>query len=224
MCGRFTLAADPGTLKTLFDLDDVPALPARYNIAPTQPVAAVRYDADRDRRQFTFLTWGLIPFWAKEPKIGARMINARAETVAEKAAFRAAFRYRRCLIPTSGFYEWQKRGSHKQPYYITMQDQQPFAIAGLWERWQSPDGSVIESCTLLTTTPNDLVQPLHNRMPVILAPADYALWLAPHSSARQLRDLLRPYPAAAMLAYPVSTRVNNPTYDAVDCIQPLSQP
>ncbi len=221
MCGRFTLAADPDTLATLFELDTVPELRPRYNIAPTQPVAAVLLDAERQRRQFTFLTWGLIPSWAKDIKIGARMINARSETVAEKPAYRSAFKYRRCLIPASGFYEWQRRRGGKQPYYIALHDHQPFAIAGLWERWQSPDGSVIESCTLLTTTPNELIRPLHNRMPVILPPVVFQEWLSPRTPATRLQPLLRPYPADAMIAYPVSTRVNSPAYDAPDCIEPL---
>ncbi|NOZ51239.1 MAG: SOS response-associated peptidase [Chloroflexi bacterium] len=224
MCGRFTLAVEPETLKTLFDLAAAPELSPRHNIAPTQPVAAVRFDPEHQQRQFTYLTWGLIPSWAQDIKIGARMINARSETAADKPAYRSAFRYRRCLIPADGFYEWQKRKSGKQPYYIALQRHQLFAIAGLWERWQSPDGSVIESCTLLTTTPNELVRPLHNRMPVILAPAAYADWLAPRTPASRLKSLLRPYPADHMIAYPVSTRVNSPAYDTPDCIQPLPSP
>ena len=148
------------------------------------------------------------------------MINARAETVTEKPAYRNAFKYRRCLLPADGFYEWQKRKGGKQPYYIAFADRRPFAFAGLWERWQGGDGSVIESCTILTTTPNELVQPLHNRMPVILDPADYADWLAPTTPAVHLLRLLRPYPPADMVVYPVSPRVNSPSYDAPDCIQP----
>lgn len=220
MCGRFTLAADPETLATLFNLHQLPDLAPRYNIAPTQPVAAVRFDPNRNRRGFTYLTWGLIPFWAKDSKIGARMINARAETVAEKPAFRGAFKYRRCLIPADGFYEWQKRTNGKQPYYITFEDHHPFAFAGLWERWQGDDGSVIETCILLTTSANELLRPIHNRMPVILDPGDYADWLAPTSSPSHLRQLLRPYSGTGLITFPVSPRVNNPTYDAPDCIQP----
>ena len=223
MCGRFTLAADPDELATLFDLEAVPELPPRYNIAPTQPVAAVRLHPYTNQREFTFLNWGLIPSWAKDIKMGSRMINARSETVAEKPSFRAAFKRRRCLIPASGFYEWQKLDGRKQPHFIALQDVRPFAIAGLWEHWEGGDGSVIESCTLLTTTPNALMEPLHNRMPVILHPQDYEDWLQPATDPGMLMHLLRPYPAEAMIAYPVSTVVNSPANDSPACIAPLPQ-
>lgn len=221
MCGRFTLAAKPTALATLFELDDILELAPRYNIAPTQPVAAVRLAPHTTKREFTYLTWGLIPSWAKDIKMGSRMINARSETVAEKPAFRAAYKRRRCLIPADGFYEWQKLDGRKQPQFITMNDRKPFAIAGLWEHWESVEGSVIQSCTLLTTTPNAVVEPLHNRMPVILHPEDYNEWLYPDTDPGLLRHLLRPYPAEKMMAYPVSTYVNSPANDTPVCIQPL---
>ncbi|RME83237.1 MAG: SOS response-associated peptidase [Caldilineae bacterium] len=222
MCGRFTLASPPEVLAQMFELDEVPAFRPRYNIAPTQPVAAVRLSPQGREREFTFLTWGLIPSWAKDIRMGARMINARAETVAEKPAYRAAFRYRRCLIPADGFYEWQKRAGGKQPYFIGMKDGRPFAMAGLWEHWEGDDGSVIESCTILTTTPNELVAPLHNRMPVILPGEVFDAWLRPNTPASDLKRLLRPYPAEAMRAYAVSTLVNSPANDTPACIAPLS--
>ena len=151
------------------------------------------------------------------------MINARAETVAEKPAYRAAFKRRRCLVPASGFYEWRKREGHKQPYYVAMKDFSPFAIAGLWEHWEGGDGSVIESCTLLTTTPNELVEPIHNRMPVIIAREDFDDWLGPDTGPGTLMHLLRPYPADEMQAYPVSARVNSPANDAPECIEPVPE-
>lgn len=222
MCGRFSLSASPAELATLFDLDNFPELPARFNIAPTQPVAVVRQAHDSTRREVTLMRWGLIPSWAKDISIGSRMINARAETVAEKPSFRAAFKRRRCLIPASGFFEWQKRADRKQPYFIGMEEQGPFALAGLWEYWEGADGSALETTTILTTTPNDLVKPLHNRMPVILHPQDFSDWLNPSTRADFLMHLLRPYPAADMIAYPVSTLVNSPANDRPECVEPLS--
>jgi putative SOS response-associated peptidase YedK len=222
MCGRFTLTDPDADLIVQFDLPDIPDLKPRYNIAPTQPVAAVRVRREGAEREMAMLHWGLIPFWAKEPAIGARMINARSETVAEKPSFRAAFRRRRCLVVADGFYEWQKQNGGKQPYYIHLRGGRPFAIAGLWERWQGTEGSVVESCTLLTTQPNDLVRPLHNRMPVILHPQDYQLWLDPGmQQADRLKPLLRAYPPAEMAAYAVSRFVNAPRNDDPRCIEPL---
>lgn len=207
-----------------FNLPEIPDLQPRYNIAPTQPVAAVRLPEDGADRELVMLHWGLIPFWAKDPRIGARMINARAETAADKPAFRAAFRRRRCLVPADGFYEWQKQNGTKQPYYIHLQDGRPFAFAGLWERWRGEDDAVIESCTLLTTKPNELVRPLHNRMPVILHPHNYALWLDPEvEQADALRRLLDPFPSGEMEAYPVSRYVNAPQHEGPECIAPLAE-
>jgi putative SOS response-associated peptidase YedK len=222
MCGRFSLGA---TIRVgqLFDLPNWPETPPRYNIAPSQEVPAVIQNRETGGREFRPLRWGLVPSWAKDPGIGDRMINARSETVATKPAFRKPLRERRCLILADGFYEWKREGSRKQPYYIKLQDGQPFAFAGLWDRWQPSDGQPLESCTILTTTPNALVQQLHDRMPVILPSSAYGLWLD-----RAVRDVdivqavLTPYPADEMLAYPVGTRVNNPAYDSPECIVPLT--
>ncbi len=226
MCGRFTLRAPASAVVEHFALSgDVPPLPPRYNIAPTQAVPVVRLDSHAQpppRRELVGLRWGLIPHWAKDPSIGSRMINARAETVAEKSAYKAALRRRRCLLAADGFYEWQKVGGRKQPYYITLHDGGPFAFAGLWECWEGPDHSHIESCTLLTTEPNELVRPIHNRMPVLLPPDAYELWLdAGEQDPGRLLPLLRPYPAELMRAHTVSTLVNSPRNDSPDCIVQL---
>jgi putative SOS response-associated peptidase YedK len=224
MCGRFTLTDPDQDLVEQFHLSGIPDLKPRYNIAPTQPVAAVRLDPKSGAREMVLLYWGLIPFWAKDPKIGARMINARAETAADKPAFRAAFRRRRCLVVADGFYEWQKQNGGKQPFFIHMRDRKAFAFAGLWEHWEGADGSVIESCTLLTTNPNELVKPLHNRMPVVLSPGDYDLWLdVSIEDAERLRPLLQPFPSSKMDAYPVSRRVNRPQNDDPGVLEPLPQ-
>jgi len=224
MCGRFTLTDPDQGLAVQFNLPNVPEMKPRYNIAPTQPVAAVRVPAADAERELTMLVWGLIPPWAKDPAIGSRMINARSETVAEKPAFRAAFKRRRCLVAADGFYEWQKVDGGKQPYYIRMCDGRPFAFAGLWEYWESPDGSVIESCTLLTTKPNDLIAQVHNRMPVIVHPTDYDLWLDPQvQDAGRLQPVLCAFPSAEMDAYAVSRLVNSPKNDEPMCVEPLPQ-
>lgn len=226
MCGRFTLHTSPGLLAELFDLPAEPYLAPRYNIAPTQPVAIVRTHGADAARDWALVHWGLIPSWSKDPSIGARMINARSETVEEKPSFRAAFRRRRCLIPTDGFYEWQRAAKGKQPYYITLEEGAPFAFAGLWETWVGPDGTAVDSCTILTTEANALMEPLHNRMPVILDPADYALWLGtgaetPKDQLGGLVDLLRPYPSEQMDTRPVSKYVNSPFNEGAECIAPI---
>ena len=192
---------------------------ARYNIAPTQPVAAIRA-ARSGGAEWALFLWGLIPSWSKDPKIGARMINARSETAAEKPSFRSAFKRRRCIVPMDGFYEWQKAGGGKIPHFIHRPDRRPFGVAGLWEVWHSPDGGSLESCTLLTTTPNQFMSGLHNRMPVILDAADYEQWLH-EERPDQLRHLLRPCPAEWLTAYPVSTYVNRPQNEGPACIVPL---
>jgi putative SOS response-associated peptidase YedK len=222
MCGRFTLIAPGEAVADLFQLPETPILAPRFNIAPTQPIAAVRVSSIGGDRELTHFHWGLIPRWAKDPKIGSRMINARSETAAEKPSFRAAFKYRRCLVPADGFYEWQKLNGGKQPVRIQMDDGGLFAIAGLWEHWISADGSEIESCTLLTTEPNDFLRPIHNRMPVIISPDDFDLWLDPGAQhPGEVQHLLRAYPAEAMSHYPVSTHVNNPRNEDPLCIEPL---
>jgi putative SOS response-associated peptidase YedK len=224
MCGRFTLTDPDADLAVQFNLPEIPDLAPRYNIAPTQPVAAVRLNVESAAREMVLFHWGLIPFWAKDPGIGARMINARAETAAEKPAFRAAFKRRRCLVVADGFYEWQKQDGPKQPFFIYLHDRRPFAFAGLWEHWEGGDGSVVESCTLLTTQPNELVRPLHNRMPVILHPRDYDLWLDLEvQDAARLQPLLRPFPSAEMEAHAVSRRVNRPENDDPAIVEPVPQ-
>lgn len=220
MCGRYSLSQSEETIAAAFDLADVPTVAPHYNIAPTQAVPVVR--AVAGSRQFAELHWGLIPSWSKDPDIGARLINARAETVTEKPSFRTAFKRRRCLLIADGFYEWQRSPQGKQPYYFRLEDHQPFGFAGLWEHWENGAGDVIESCTILTTEANDLLRPVHDRMPVILERQDYDLWLDPEmQQSDRLQSLLRPYSADAMTSYAVSARVNNPRNDSADCVQPL---
>lgn len=222
MCGRFTLFEADAILSKDFGAPIAFGLTPRYNIAPSQPILAVRTSTGNGGREAVFLRWGLIPHWAKDPSIGNRMINARAETVAEKPSFRDAFRKRRCLVPASGFYEWKKAERKKQPYYIRMKDGHPLAFAGLWERWESTPGETVETCTILTTTPNDLMGQLHDRMPVILSSSDYALWLdSGNTEQDRLKSLLRPYPDREMEAFPVGVIVNNPKIDDSSCISPV---
>jgi putative SOS response-associated peptidase YedK len=224
MCGRFTMTVDPAQLQDTFPWLNVPeGMEPRYNIAPTQPVAVV---PNNDENRIEFFNWGLIPSWAKDPSIGNRMINARAETLAEKPAFRAAYRRRRCLVLADGFFEWRKDPGKKvkQPMYIRLHTGEPFAFAGLWEVWNSADGSQILSCTIITTEPNELVSDIHNRMPVILPREGYSAWLNPNEiQPADLDDLLRPYPSTELAAYPVSTIVNSPGNDSPACVVPLTQ-
>lgn len=207
----------PEALREHFAVSTVADTAASYNVAPSQKVPAVRA-ADR-HREMVLLSWGLIPSWAKETRVGYRMINARAETVADKPAYRAAFRRRRCLIPADGFYEWQQTGTGKQPWYIHMKQGGVFAFAGLWEHWEGKD-EVVESCSIIVTEANASVRPVHDRMPVIIDPPDYELWLDPKiQQADVLNSLLRPYPADEMIAYPVSKRVNSPANNDARCIE-----
>jgi putative SOS response-associated peptidase YedK len=222
MCGRFTLGATAATLAAQFDLANVPTWTPRYNIAPTQEVLVVLQPSPQANREARLHRWGLIPPWAKDPSIGNRMINARAETVATKPAFRRAFKERRCLLLADGLYEWQRQERRKQPFYIRLRDGRPFAFAGLWEHWEGSEGMAIQSCTILTTTSNEVVGRIHDRMPVILSPTDYDRWLDPSiQEPAVLQTLLRPYPADEMMAYPVSTRVNNPANDSPECVELL---
>ncbi len=223
MCGRFSLSSSVAEIAAVFGVES-DDLPPRYNIAPSQSVAAIVRLPDTSKPQLQMLQWGLIPAWAKDPKIGYKLINARAETVSEKPSFRSAFRQRRCLIPTTGFYEWQQvAGSRqKQPYFIGLQDERLFAFAGLYERWESPGGDILETCTIITTAANDLVEPIHDRMPVILDRNDYNLWLDPSfGEIGSLQTLLKPYPAVEMKIYPVSSLVNSPKNDSAECRQPI---
>lgn len=216
MCGRFTLTEpDAGALLETFSLTHPPdPMPPRYNIAPAQGVATVVSEHDGSR-VLRLMRWGLIPGWAKDPSIGARMINARSETLAEKPAFRNAFKRRRCLIVADGFYEWQKQPGGKVPMFITLKDRQPFGFAGLYETWTEPEsGASVITCTIVTGPANALIAPIHDRMPIILPPDAYDLWLDPQEvNTARLTGLLKPYPAEAMAAYPVSARVNTPTFD-----------
>jgi putative SOS response-associated peptidase YedK len=214
MCGRFAQSSDSKRLAKAFKVAEVPELEPCFNIAPTQDILAVYQSPDGPST--TFYKWGLIPSWAKDTSMGARLINARSETVTEKPAFRQAFRQRRCIIPADGFYEWQKREGSKQPFFFRMRDESPFGFAGLWERWEGGEGNTeegnpVESCTILTTEANDLLRPVHDRMPVILHPEEYSLWLEGSERETQLlKELLRPFPASEMTGHPVSTNINNP--------------
>jgi putative SOS response-associated peptidase YedK len=223
MCGRFTLFLDPRDLMAAFPGFEVPVdWTPRYNIAPSQPVAVI---ANNGENKIEFFRWGLIPFWAKDAKIGNRMINARAETVADKPSFRAAFRRRRCLVLADGFYEWRKEPGQKTktPMYIRLQSGNPFGFAGLWESWRSPEDETVLSCTIITTSPNELVKEIHNRMPVILDPAGYDLWLdKTEHNPDELGEWLRPYPASEMTAYPVSKLVNSPSNDVPEVVVPVA--
>jgi putative SOS response-associated peptidase YedK len=228
MCGRTNLTATPAELAEAFALDEaeMPALTPRYNIAPTQPMPVVRLDAARCRRRLALLRWGLVPAGAADLGVGARMINARSETVCTRTAFRDAFRQRRCLIPASGFYEWRRVEGIHQPYLLRRRDGRVMALAGLWETWApppSPTGASepVESCTILTTSANELVARLHDRMPVVLDPADYEQWLDVGAAAASLLPLLRPCPAAEMVAIPVSPRVNSPANDDASLVEPI---
>ena len=222
MCGRFTLTVNPADLQDAFANFSFPTKFApRFNIAPTQPVLAVPND---DKNEADFFVWGLIPMWAKDPSIGSRLINARGETLAEKPSFRGSYRHKRCLILADGFYEWKAFGDRKTktPYFIHMKDRQPFAMAGLWDSWESPDGSSIKTCTIITTTPNSLMEMIHDRMPVILHSRDYAKWLdAAPQTPENLQPLIKPFSADAMSAYPVSTLVNKPANDMPELVVPV---
>lgn len=226
MCGRFTLTASPELVAEFFEVAEMPPLTPRYNIAPTQPAPVVRWDRRQKQRRMSLLRWGLIPHWADDPSIGYKMINARAETVTTRSVYHTAFKQRRCLVIADGFYEWQKIEGKKpkQPYYICLRDSGLFAFAGLWEHWEGRDGSVIDSCTVLTTHPTEVMKPLHDRMPVILHPKDYRTWLDPDlHEPGPLYALLQPHPVVCLTALPVSTVVNNPANDTPACIEPLRE-
>jgi putative SOS response-associated peptidase YedK len=223
MCGRFTQTASPEIIAEQFQVSGLPLFQPRYNIAPSQSVVAIRVEPDTTTRRLIQLRWGLIPSWAKDPKIGNQCINAKAETVAVKPAFRSAFKKRRCLVIATGFYEWQRQGPVKQPMWIGLRSKQPFAFAGLWEHWKPIEGEPLETCTIITTEPNDLMVPIHNRMPVILPSTSYDQWLDPvFQDIEPLKALLRPYPSEDLTAYTVSTIVNNPRHDAPQCLEPVS--
>ena len=241
MCGRYTLKTPAAKLIELFRVPTMPTLSPRYNIAPTQLVICVRAVTEQPgNNEAMFMRWGLIPFWAKDMKIGNTMINARSETVAEKPAFRTAFTKRRCLIPADGFFEWQKLSTgRKQPWLIEQNDREPFAFAGLWECWhpkadEASDGPAevvrpeaaapVISCTILTTTANRDMRPLHERMPVILPIESWAAWLSPQASRGQLTEMLQPLDDGLLVRTSVSTIVNRPFPDGPQCVEPVDSP
>jgi putative SOS response-associated peptidase YedK len=224
VCGRFPLPATPASVERAFDLEETPDLAPRFNIAPGQDVATI-HQTGEGRRTLVLRRWGLVPAWASDPKIGSRLINARAETAATKPSFRTALRRRRCLVPADGFFEWAAASSGpRQPYWIAQQDHGCFAIAGLYERWRSEEADAwLETCTLLTTEASPALRGIHHRMPVILAPGDYALWLDPMlQEPERLAEALRPRTERRFELRAVSRRVNRPGHDAADCIAPLS--
>lgn len=219
MCGRFTLRTPAADIARQFRLPEIPDLDARYNIAPSQEIAIVRTGQDQ-QRELAFCRWGLVPFFAKDPDSGHKPINARSEKAASSPMFRAAMRRRRCLVPADGFYEWKKVGSKKQPYYIRLQNDGVFAFAGIWERWG--DNDELQTCAILTTDANELMRPIHDRMPVLLPPDAYDLWLDPEvEDPSRIQGLLEPYPDDQLEAYAVSTDVNRPTHDAPNCLEPV---
>lgn len=223
MCGRFTLRTPAAAIAEQFALLAVPDFAARFNVAPSQPVPVVRMRG-KGPRELVWLRWGLVPSWARDPAIGNRLINARAESAAAKPAFRAAMRRRRCLVVADGFYEWQRTGRAKQPYFLRLHGDRPFAFAGLWEAWEAPDHSTLETCTILTTAANELVRPIRDRMPVILPASGYGTWLDPAiEDPRQLMPLLAPYPSEEMEARPVGNFVNSPSHDSPQCLEAALQ-
>lgn len=226
MCGRYTLLPNAEQWIAAFKLpreakQAIETLAPNYNVAPSQAIPIVRNRGETGERELALVHWGLIPFWAKEKSIGYKMINARAETVAAKPAFKNAYRKRQCLVVANGFYEWQKRdGGTKQPYLIRIKDHAPLAFAGLWESWHNPEsGSELQSCTIIVTEANDRLKPIHHRMPVILDSQDYESWLDPGS--QQAQALLRPCPDEWLEFHPVSTYVNSPQHNDPKCIEPI---
>jgi putative SOS response-associated peptidase YedK len=219
MCGRFVLETTPDQLVKSYQLTCVPDLVPRYNIAPSQQVAAIRQNSAHEH-ELVQLQWGLIPSWAKEAAIGYKMINARSETVHEKPSFRQALRSRRCIIPASGFYEWKKEAKDKIPHFIHLVDGDLMSLAGLWDRWKSPEGESIETCTILTTVANSLVKQIHDRMPVILHGEEFSRWLSRDiSDVGRISELFYPYPSERLEAYTVSKEVNLASHNRPDLIQ-----
>ncbi|MDR3540922.1 MAG: SOS response-associated peptidase [Desulfosporosinus sp.] len=215
MCGRFTLI-DIDEIRERFKAEPIDLKP-NYNVAPTQEVAVIITND-----QLAMFRWGLIPFWAKDPSIGNKLINARAETIDEKPSFKHSLQRKRCLVVADGFYEWKKEGSTKRPHRITLKSNELFGFAGLWDMWKSPTGDVINSCSIITTTPNDLMVPIHNRMPVILSRDSELVWLDQSIvDSHILKSLLVPYPADLMIAYEVSSLVNSPRNNGPECLVPV---
>ncbi len=223
MCGRYELHSHPAVIALAFGLAHPPEVHARYNIAPTTDVPIVRVNSE-GRRELVRMRWGLVPRWAKDPSIGARMINARGETIADKPSFQMAYRRHRCLLPADGFYEWMPTGhgesARKQPQHVGMADGSVFGFAGLYERWRSEAGEVLDTCTIVTTDANALLRPVHDRMPLIVPPEHYARWLDPANV--DVADLIVPYPSDAMTYYAVSPRVNSVRFDDASLIEPVT--
>jgi putative SOS response-associated peptidase YedK len=225
MCGRFARRSTREVLAEWFgvDLEDLPPFVPSYNVAPQSVQPVVRVGRDSGEPEFALLRWGLVPFWAKDAKIGYSTINARAEEAATKPAFRDAMRKRRCLVPADAFYEWARTESKtKQPYAVALRSGEPYAFAGLWEQWRPKEGEPLETFTILTTDPNELLEPIHNRMPVVLEPKDYGRWLDHTDPSRPPVDLLRPFPAEQMIAWAVGDRVGSVRNNDAELLAPLS--
>jgi len=218
VCGRYALSTPSADLKTHFDLDEVVALTPRYNIPPGTDIPVIRQSPEH-KRVLHLLRWGLVPHWAGNPDIGKRLNNARAESVAEKPAFRDAFKRRRCLVPADGFYEWKTEGAHKLPYFISHASGQPLALGGVWESWRGPGGEILRTVCLITTGPNALMAPIHDRMPVIVPQQDWGRWLA--GQAADVTDLIRPSQDSGLQAWPVDRRVSRTSEDEVSLTRPL---
>jgi putative SOS response-associated peptidase YedK len=223
MCGRFAITSTPEAIRLLLDYLDQPNFPPRHNIAPTQPIGIVRLE--NGQRRFALVRWGLLPSWVKDPKSFTLLINARGDTVNEKPAFRNAMKYRRCLIPADGFYEWKGEGPSKVPYYVRLKSGQPFAFAGLWETWTGPNGEEMETAAIVTTQANQALRPIHHRMPVVLPPEAYDPWLdTSHVDAAAAHALIAPAPDGLFDAYEVSKAVNRVANDFADLTEPATNP
>jgi putative SOS response-associated peptidase YedK len=222
MCGRTALSTPPDELREFFQLESAPDLSPRYNIAPTQPIPIIRQAVDRPGRRIELLRWGLVPAGSIGASAGAPLINVRRESLASRPPFREAFRRRRCLVVVDGFFEWRREGKHtNQPYFIHRADKKPFALAGLWEKWVSRDGEVIESCAVVTMPAAPPVDPIHDRMPLVIPAESWSAWLDPHAADPHLLEpLLHPAPPTDLVAEAVSTRVNSPVHDDIECIAP----
>lgn len=219
MCGRYVLKQTPAKLKEYFSLDEVADFAPHYNIPPGTDIPVIRQSPE-GKRVLHLLRWGLVPHWAKDPSIGNKLNNARGETVAEKPSFRDAFKRRRCIIPADGFYEWKTEGRVKQPYYVSLKSGEPLAMGGLWESWRGPDGEILRTACIITTGPNEVMTPIHDRMPVILRQEDWQAWL--NAPEDEVQGMVRPYDAEPMQAWPVSRRVSKTVDDNADLIEPIA--
>jgi putative SOS response-associated peptidase YedK len=220
MCGRFVLFTIAQDLARQFGCDEFAEIEPRYNIAPTRQIAVVRNKRDHGGRSLEIVKWGLIPYWAKDPKIANKLINAKAETLTEKPSFRDAFKRRRCLVPVNGFYEWEKKGRERRPYYFHAPDERPFALAGLYETWRNPEGEILETAVIIVTDAIDPVAEIHDRMPLILPPEHYDSWLDAKTSPDKLQDLLK-QADFELIRRPVGKQVNKADHEGSDCIAPL---